>query len=392
MSTTLTITAAAPATTAEVAALGLAYMAAQSGVVTDTVEGSQVRTIYESFGALVEEQGTISAARAFQAIVYGAYAAFGIIPAGASAAVGAFTIATAPLGTTPVAASQAVAIPQGTLLQVGTGVQLMTTTTSTLAAGATGISVPVAAVLTGTTGNVASGTAATVVTALGYPLYAYNALPTAGGAAAETPAQTMTRFTAAVQAVGGCSPGAVANTLVGVTNPGTTEVVKFATCYEPWADPTSGVTTAQFIAYVDNGAGGASSGLLTAARAALSGNLATGQIGARAAGVPWSVVVVTPLLASVLVTATTLNPANITALSAAVTLAVTAYFMSLGFGVPAELGQILAAVTNVCAGYVSALNVELLNGSGASVTVLTPVVSITSGQRMLLTAVDNSMT
>ena len=71
-------------------------MAAQTGTPTDYNIGSQVRTLEEAQGSVVEMQATSDAALAFQALTYGAMSLFGIRQATAQPATGVVTFATAP--------------------------------------------------------------------------------------------------------------------------------------------------------------------------------------------------------------------------------------------------------------------------------------------------------
>jgi len=230
-------------------------------------------------------------------------------------------------------------------------------------------------VVTGISGNVAGGAISQIASGLSYPLQVTNSLPTTGGADAETPAQTMARFTAVVASIGLATPVAVANGVIGTTVSGTSETVKFATCFEPWVlQAAQGVEnpTPGFDVYVDNGSGAASSNLLTAVSDTLSGNQALGQTGFRPAGVPYEVLAVVPVPCSVVVSGTAVDPALDPSLSTLTITAIDSYFSTLLFGQPAEFSQINAAVANQVAGSVTTLNVQLLNVSGVSVDTIQP--------------------
>lgn len=381
-STSDTLTVAAPPTTAEVAADLLLWIGAQSGVLTDFNVGSQIRTDAEALGAVVETQSVIGQAEAFQAMVYAAWAAFNIYPMAAFAATATVTFTTG-TGANPPPATLAVVIPAGTIVQTVGGIQFATNTNATLAQGAISVDATVSAVVAGSVGNVAAGAINQIASALPYPLQVTNSEPAAGGTDAESPAQTMARFTALVGSIGLATPVAIANGCIGVSVSGTAEMVKYATVYEPWidqaaqgvADPTPG-----FQVYVDNGSGAASTNLLAAVEAALDGDQATGKDGFRPAGVPYSVSAVQPLNCDVVVSGAAIATGLDASLNAAATVAVDTYFAGLGFGEPAESTQLTAAVANAVAGNISTLSITLMNSSGVSV----PTVYPTGIERVIL--------
>lgn len=374
MSGSITPTVAAPPNAIQATVDMLSLMAGLSGVTTDYNSGSQVRTLVESVGAVIDMEGTGAQALVLQGMAYGAMGLFGITPNVASAASGTVTFATSfPVSTAP-AVSQSVAIPAGTLVQTAGGVAFSTTVSATLPLGANSVNVPVLASIAGAQGNVqASGIAGQPLTGLGYPLFVYNAQATAGGAVAEQTSQSLARFTAKAGSLGLCSPYAIANAVIGVTASGTAEMVKFSTCYEPWVAAGSGAGsgTAGFTVFVDNGTGAASSGLLSAVTSWILGNSASGQSGYRPAGVPYGVSAVTPVNAAVTATGTLVPGfANVTVATNAATTAVQSYFNGLAMNVPAAQAQVAAGVANAALGYFSALTVNLAysSASGTPVT------------------------
>ncbi len=377
------ITVASPPSTVDSTAAGLAYMAAQLGVETDYNHGSQIRTILEAAAAVGEEQGIIAQALAFQAMVYACYAAFDITPLPATPAVGAVTFSTGTGSTLPTA-SQSVLIASGTVVQTTGGVQFQTTGNVTLAQGGTSVNASIIAMVAGTSGNQSAGTITKITSGLSYPLFVSNTLPTTGGAAAETPAQTFARFTAAVAAIGLASPVSIANAVIGVDVSG--EVVKYATCYEPWIAAGSGVGsgTAGFTVYVDNGSGTASSALISAVQSLLNGSFSGGQSGYRPAGVPYSVAAVNPVEATVIITATLSSSSLDVSYNAPVSDAVEAYFASLQFGQTCEQTQIIAAAANALLGVVVNLSVILEDSTG------TPQITIAASptERVILSSLQ----
>jgi uncharacterized phage protein gp47/JayE len=361
-----TITVAAPPVAADVAVDMAAWIGGQSGVLTDFNQGSQIRTDSEALGSVIEMQGVIAQAQAFQAMVYGAWATFGIISRVAQAAVGTVTFLTGSAASPPPAPYN-VLIPAGTLVQTTGGTQFATVSDTVMAIGATSVSTTVAAVVSGETGNVPAQAITQVLSALPIPLTVQNAAPMTGGEDAETPAQTMGRFTALTQSLGRADPVSVANSCIGVVVSGTTEVVKFATVYEPWiALAAQGITNlpAGFQVFVDNGSGGASVPLLNAVKTNLDGNFSAGLEGFRPAGVPYAVYSVIPTYCTIQVTGTALQSGAVAALEAAVNTAITGYFSVLPFGAAAQMMTLEPVIFNVVAGNVSSLTVTMRDITG----------------------------
>jgi hypothetical protein len=66
--------------TSLVSATLLSYMAAQSGVISDYNDGSQIRTLSEAIGSVAEIEGVIANALATQAAVNAAYSVLELFP------------------------------------------------------------------------------------------------------------------------------------------------------------------------------------------------------------------------------------------------------------------------------------------------------------------------
>jgi hypothetical protein len=379
MSTTITPTVAAPPTTADTAASLLAYQTGQTGVVSDANPGSQVRTLAEGIGNVVEVEGVSAQATAFQAIVYGTWAAFGITPLPALQAQGAVTFST--IGGV---ATQNVAIVAGTVVQTSGGVQFVTTETVVLAIGTSSITATVEAVTAGAAGNVGGGTITSITSGIPYPLSVSNSSPTTGGTNAEPISGTQARFAAAVQAIAGSTPVAIANAAIGVTAPNSTEMVVYSTCFEPGVNPNLPLSeqTAGWTLYIDNGSGNASSALIAAVQAVMSG-VYPSQPGYRDAGVPWNVMAVVPIDYSVVATGTLTDPTQDSTQEAAVQSAVTTYGLTLLFGQGPAQGPLDAVVGNTLANLASSFVVTLYNASNVPVT----SISIGPTQRAILTSI-----
>lgn len=371
----------------------LSLMAALNGQATDYTQGSQIRTLAESVGAVTEMEGVAGQARALQALLYGALSLFGIQPATATFATGVVTFATSiPVSGAP-NAPQAVAIPAGTLIQTAGGVQFSTLASAILASGTSSIIAGITATLAGAIGNVSSGAiTGTPLTSIGYPLYVTNTAPTAGGGDAGTQSSALALFTAKIASLGLASPVAVANAAIGVAAIGTGEIVRYASTYEPWLAAGSGAGSgiAGFTLYVDNGTGGASVPLLTAVRNWINGSAAAGQSGYRPAGVPWVVAAVTPVYASAAVSGL-LYPGLLAtgSVAPAVTSGILSYFGSLGIAPAAAYQpQIAAQAADAGLGAFQSLTVSLYY-SGSSTPV--PVVSGAVGTRVILASLSVSI-
>lgn len=380
-------TIAAPPTTTDVASEALAVMAALSGVLTDYNAGSQVRTMVQAQGSIIEQQGVWTQAYAFQASIYGAMSAYNVTPYPAFSAAGVASFATS--ASTPPVANQNISIPSGTVVQTTGGVQFATTSGVVLASGTSTVMAPIQAVIAGQNGNVVAGAITQIVTGLLYPLFVTNAAPTQGGTAPEPISQTLARFASQVSSVGLASPGAIANAAIGVTYNPTGEVVLYSTCFEPWlaagAGPGSGVAGWQL--YIDNGRGAASSGLINAVIAKLNG--AGGNVGYRDAGVPYGVFAVTPTWAIVGISGTVSSLTTSAAVSGIINTAVSGYFNTLAFGASGEQALLATSVGNATLGLMTSLIVQLYaSGSPTPLTVL----SCPSSGRVVLNQINLSLT
>ena len=367
MSTTAEIQIAPLPTTEEVALTLLQWLFSTIGTPTDYNIGSIIRTYSEAIGSTEEIEGITSQAQAIQALVYSAYAAFGISPLLASAAVGSVTFST--LSLAPLPSGQSVLIPLNSIVQTSTGIQFTTTSNVILVSGTSSVAAPVQSVLLGSSNNVAANTINQIASGLAYPLSVTNPLPTAGGENAETASETLTRFLAFVDSLGLCSPIAVASAARTVTFQ--QEKVQYATCYEPWivqVEQGNPTPTAGFDVYIDNGSGTASAGLITAVTNYLSSGAPAGY---RPAGVPFQVFAVVPVTCSVVVVATAINPALASAIQVAMNQAILTYFSSLNFGDTAESTQLIAAISNVSFGQLTSLSVTLLDHLSNPQTIIT---------------------
>lgn len=395
MSGSLTPTVASAPTTTQAASNLLAIMAALNGQATDYNQGSQIRTLAESIGSVVDMEGVAGQALAMQALVYGAMSLFNISQPQVVPATGVVTFATSiPVSGAP-NVPYAVPIPSGTLVQTNGGIQFATITAATLASGTNSINVGIVAVNPGDTnaganGNVPAGAiTGNPLTPVGYPLFVTNGAPTVGGTNAGSQSNALALFTAKANSLGLCSPVAIANAVIGVQASGTGETVLFANCFEPWiaAGSGAGSGTAGFTLYIDNGTGTTSPSLIAAAQTWITGSNVTNQSGYRPGGVPFIVSGATPVYASVGVTGV-LTPGLLATgfVYGAVVSGITNYFNSLpiapaGGANIAGQPQIAGQVADAGLSAYQSLTVNLYYfGSGIPV----PVVSGSAGTRVIL--------
>ena len=388
MSASLTPTVATVPGSVESATQMLSLITALSGQTTDINIGSQVRTLAEAIGAVTEEQGIAGQALALQALAYGAMSLFNIEQSQSLPASGVAIFTTSlPLSGAPVA-PQAVAIPSGTLIQTGGGIQFSTVANATLASGTNAVAVGILATTFGAIGNVPSGSITGVpLTPIGYPLYVTNATATGGGADAGTQSQAIALFTAKAASLGLASPVAIANSVIGVTASGTGESVNYSSVFEPFIAAGSGIGsgTAGFTLYIDNGTGTATSGLVAAVSSFITGDVSAGRSGYRPAGVPFIVSGTSPVFCSATVSGMLLpgllSTGNVVA---TVINNVGSYFDGIGIA-PAAAYQpnIAAVVGDAAAGSFASLAVNLYY-SGSSTPV--PLVSGAVGTRVILAA------
>jgi uncharacterized phage protein gp47/JayE len=373
------ITVGAPPTTADVAAELLAYQTGQTGVVSDSNPGSQIRSLGEGIGNVCEVEGVAAQAVAFQSMTYGCWAAFQITPNPARQSVVPLTYYT--IGGV---ATQNVVILAGSVVQTVGGTQFVTLDAAVLVEGNSSVTVPGQAVQAGAAGNAGANTITVIVSGIPYPLTVTNLSAATGGVNQEPISGTQARFASAVQEIGLSSPVAIANAAIGVQSPSSTETVLYATCVEPGVNPNLPLAnqTAGWVLYIDNGSGTASSALINAVIAKLDGVYPT-QSGYRDAGVPFQVTAVVPVFYSVSVTGTLSDVTQDSSLDGAVQTNVQAYEATLQFGQPALLAQLDAVVGNTLANAATSFSAQMLDVDNVSQT------SIAAGptQRVILTSV-----
>ena len=352
------ITVASTPSTYQVAFDILASMTANSGVTSDYNKGSQIRTLSEALGSNIELEGTLAQAMAYQALLYSGMTIFNIFPKSAVSANGSVVFTTG-TGTNPPPAPFNIQIPIGTIVATVSGIQYQTTESVTLLAGQTSVTATVQAVTSGSAGNTSANTITVIQSQLSYTLFVNNPAAITGGTNAELPEQTLGRFTAKINSLGSATPVSIANGVIGVTAPNSTETVEFSTCYEPWTVSGTASGGYGYIVYIDNGSGTASTALIDAVESALNGSFASNIVGYRPAGVPYNVLPVVPTYVNVVVTGTITNPTLILSLESETTTAINQFFQTLQFDQTVTQVQLIAVAANIVGNYVTGLYVEL---------------------------------
>lgn len=155
-----------------------------------------------------------------------------------------------------VAPTSPVTIPAGTTVQTFTGVQFITTAAATLETGTTSVSVPVVAVLSGTTGNVAVGAITQFVTSVPGIDTVTNSTAFTNGVNPESDAAVRSRFVTYIASLQKGTKLAVTAAVLGVQQGLTYNLVEFQT--------ESGTSAlAYFYVVVNDGTGNPSSTLLS---------------------------------------------------------------------------------------------------------------------------------
>lgn len=154
-----------------------------------------------------------------------------------------------------VAPTSPVPIPAGTTVQTVTGVKFLTTQAATLEPGSTSVSVPVTAVLSGTTGNVAVGAISQFVTAVPGIDTVSNPVAFTNGVNPESDSAVRSRFVTYIASLQKGTKLAVTAAVLGVQQGLTYNLVEFQT--------ESGASAlAYFYVVVNDGTGNPSSTLL----------------------------------------------------------------------------------------------------------------------------------
>ncbi|OOH80797.1 baseplate J/gp47 family protein [Leptospirillum ferriphilum] len=205
----------------------------------------------------------------------------------------------------------------GMTVQTISGVQFVNSAGFTLEAGQTSVSVPVAAVLSGTTGNVAAGTITQFVTPIPGIDTVTNPTAFTNGVNPESDAAVRSRFITYISSIQKGTKLAVQAAISGVQQGLTYNLVEFET--------QAGVATpAYFYAVVNDGSGNPPSTLLNTIANAIDAVVA--------AGIQFNVYGPTATTVNIAFTLTVLPGYQFSSVSAAVQSAITSYINGLGIG------------------------------------------------------------
>ena len=355
----------------------LQLMTGTSGVITDINPGSNIRTLASIIGMIAEQQNIANRTSVAQSILSGLFALYNIPVPVATVASGNVTFTLTSALTTPFT------IGAGTVVGTSGGATFTTTSPATIPAESLSISAPIESTQTGTLYNVAAGSITQLLSTLPVSMTVNNAAPTSGGTNNPSPSTLIAILNNTILSYETGTPAGIAAAAYGVSlSDG--ETALYTTVYEPWvAQLTAGVTiTASpgYTVYIDNGSGSASTNLLQAVLNKLNG---TPQY--VPAGVPFSVLAVTPVDVDVVVDAvtTTAYANSIPYISTLITNSVNRYFDSLQFGDTVDGNAMEVNIVNATSG--------LLQSASVTLTPPTPV-SVPAYQRGLLNILTLNVT
>lgn len=246
-----------------------------------------------------------------------------------------------------VAPTSPVSIPAGTTVQTLTGVQFVTSSAATLAAGSTSVSVPVTAVLSGTTGNVAAGAIAQFVTAVPGIDTVTNPVAFTNGVDPESDSAVRSRFATYIASLQKGTRLAVTAALLGVQQGLTYNLVEFQT--------TGGVSaSAYFYVVVNDGSGNPPSTLLQSIYNAIDV--------VKAAGIQFNVYGPTAVTVNVGMTVTIAAGYQFSAVQSAIETAIGQYIAALPIGGTLYWSQLYAIAYGV-AGVVEVTSMTANSGT-----------------------------
>ena len=242
-----------------------------------------------------------------------------------------------------VAPASPVPIPAGTTVQTVTGVQFLTTQAATLEPGSTSVSVPVTAVLSGTTGNVAAGTITQFVTAVPGIDTVTNPTAFTNGVNPESDSAVRSRFVTYIASLQKGTKLAVTAAVLGVQQGLTYNLVEFQT--------EAGVSAlAYFYVVVNDGTGNPSSTLLQTIYNAIDA--------VKAAGIQFNVYGPTSVSANIGMAVTIAAGYQFSSVQSAIQTAVDQYIATLPIGGTLYWSQLYAIAYGV-AGVVEVTNMTV---------------------------------
>lgn len=240
-----------------------------------------------------------------------------------------------------------VTIPAGTTVQTITGVQFITTAAATLESGSTSISVPVSAVLSGTTGNVAAGAISQFVTAVPGIDTVTNPTAFTNGVDPESDAAVRARFITYIASLQKGTKLAVIAALLGVQQGLTYNLVEFQT--------EAGVSAlAYFYVVVNDGSGNPPTTLLQTIYNAIDA--------VKAAGIQFNVYGPTAVTVNIGMTVTIASGYQFSSVQSAIQTAIDQYISALPIGGTLYWSQLYAIAYGV-AGVVEVTNMTANSGT-----------------------------
>jgi uncharacterized phage protein gp47/JayE len=361
-------TPATPTATSIIVEL-LQLMAAQSGTISDFNPGSNIRTLASIMGLVMEQQNITNRVTTAQNVLSGLFSFYNLTPPSPAYATGSVTF------TLPQALSTDLTILSGT--QVGTtgGLAFSTIASLTLEAGSLSGSVGIQAQQTGTLYNVAANSITQMLSTIPVTVSVTNPNPTTGGTNAPSLSTLVNILSNTILSNATSTPSAIAAASYGVST-ASGETTLYTTVYEPWVTQLTAGTTITaspgFTVYVDNGSGTASETLLEAVL-----NKLTGTPQYVPAGVPFSVLSVTPVNIDCTVDATTTTAysGSIPYISTLITNAVNNYFSSLNFGDTVDGNALEVDIVNAVS--------QLIQSASVTLTPTSPV-TVPAYQRAIL--------
>jgi uncharacterized phage protein gp47/JayE len=256
-------------------------------------------------------------------------------------------------------------IPIGTNVATASNTQIFVVTADTanpayspvaggysLAAGVAGVTVPVAALVAGSAGNVQAGTIAVIASAIAGIDTVTNSLALAGGLDAETDATFRARFGNYLASLSKATDSAIGAAIAAIQQ-GLTYVISEN------IDQTGAVQMGHFVVTVDDGSGAPPASLLATVQAAVDAIRPVGS------GFAVQGPVVTPANVTMIVT----NTAAVShqAAVAAVAASIEAYIAGLGVGATLNYTR-LAQLAYAASASITNVSDVLLNGGTADVT------------------------
>jgi uncharacterized phage protein gp47/JayE len=330
----------------------ITWFAGIQNKITDFVVGGKARSKLETVAVEMEAQDYAFYVTTAKAIPIAIYQAFGFNLLPSVKASGSVTFSSG----TPAASD--ILIPAGTqVATIGSSTTAEkvyeTTAAATIAAGQSSVSVTVAALIAGMSGNTAANTITSLKTTISGISSITNPASISNGKDQEDEAERQARFQAFIASLTrGTAAALIYAAKMATTG---TETVRDAAVSGPPATGSAGTCTV----YLYNGAKAspaASAPLIAAAQAIIDGNATTGTPGYKAAGVVVTVSAATVQAVTVTVSVNKLSSAVSATVQAAVTAAINTYFDSMRIGTAFLLYELIERIMGTTGVYNAAVS------------------------------------